>query len=141
MKKKGIVVVFIFILFVAAALLSMSSIAKTTRNLKIDLKFGLKMDRCQGFGVCLIYIPGDGFSAEYSQLSFVDGTVYIEVPFLKAKELESGFDTDTFIMDEEYQIPAEVVRELGLDIDLILPKGKHQIKQTGEGYRIEFKVR
>lgn len=106
----------------------------------INIGFGVSGRHCTGRGICLITIPDDRFPSDLCTLSLEKDLVILGVPFEKAKKNPEAFYGEFFIVEESYALPPELNKLLGLDKDLILPKGEYQITQTKLGYQIEIKV-
>ncbi len=137
MKTNKRLFIFAFIILIG---IGIDSNAAGWNHLKIELKFGVKGHSCSGSGICLIYIPEDRFPGEYTTIAIEKNLLFIDVPFSIAKGKEGIFNGELFIMEEEYSLPTEVCKELGIDYQLRIPSGKHQIRRMAEGYRIEISI-
>ncbi len=114
--------------------------ATSNRNKKIDLRFGSYSRDCRGFGICLIFDPFGPDPATNSLLSASAGKIKIEIPFSKVKENPDLFEGDYFIMEEPYEIPLSICKQIGMEFSIVLPKGKHKLNQGAETMIIEFHI-
>ena len=127
------------VLFIALQLSTTAS-AASNKRIKLDLKFGVKENRCHGFGICLIYDPGVRFEGEYSALSLEDELLFLKSRSVNQKKILRHSKDQLFLWKRIIVLPVEISRQLGYEYELVIPKGKHRLIKSSDSYRIEFKL-
>lgn len=105
--------------------------------IKASLNFGSRQKDCHaGFGICLLSESEKSIPQNQVELRLSDDKAQLEICFPQSlvEAYPEAFREDVFIQDEDYELPVELQRQLGLGPVVVIPAGKFAVRQS-EGFR------
>jgi hypothetical protein len=111
-----------------------------------SIKFGKKSAECEGKGVCKITLgwdkvvqtPIDNFGNGTMEFINSKMSLTLELNSLSNTTKTNHFNSNSFIVDEDFLIPAEICKELAIKT-YIIKKGTYLINKSINGkYKIIF---
>jgi hypothetical protein len=109
-----------------------------------QVNFGAKKYGCErGAGICLIKIDSKNQTQEnFVQISLSPDKMNIQIDFPEELMMRypQQFRERTFIQEDEFEIPDEVARALGLSGSVMIPVGKYSLQDLGDRMRLTLPV-
>jgi hypothetical protein len=102
-------------------------------KVSIQIDWGRVSRGCKGFGICDVTIVIDIENKTFSG-SAQNGSFVLEMNDTGLKSVQSSFESNTIIIEEDFVLSNEVCKSLGLKQGYIVKTGKYLIKTVSKGF-------
>lgn len=114
-------------------------------KIHVSLEFGRKPD-CKGFGICYIKLnffdgPGGLGKNQANAEAYFDQQDHLVLDFLKeylGSETKSVYFPKSFIMEEDYEVPREILEKLKYYKPYVIKAGSYEYAETEERITVKF---
>ena len=100
-------------------------------RVSIDVDFGRRSRDCRGFGVCSVTITIE-FSF-FQATTNERGNLVLEANQRGLEQVRSHFGSNTITVEEDYVLPADTAKQLGLASGYTIRAGRYTLADNGSG--------
>lgn len=103
------------------------------------MDWGSPRKECSGFGICSLRIV---ISVTMNELQVSDDgkTILLFVPASEASLYNKQFGQASFLMDDDFPLPQDVLKALQLQGPVTIRAGKYRMDKVPNGYMVYFNV-
>lgn len=129
-KLKTIVLPLLMFITIFGSMLETASAQEKKIRLDIHIVFelGRKSRDCKGFGICIMIESAELSGTINARLIPKGGILQLKVPMEVAEKSPDQYNNDVFIMEEDFEIPKDIVASLGAEQYTVIPRGKYPIE-------------
>ena len=100
-------------------------------RVSIDVDFGRRSRDCRGFGVCSVTITIE-FSF-FQATTNERGNLVLEANQRGLEQVRNHFGSNTITVEEDYVLPADTAKQLGLASGYTIRAGRYTLADNGSG--------